>query len=147
MSQIKSIFANTSWLSVSQTITSFCAFLWTIIIARYLGVSDYGIVSFAISFTAISVIFMDLGMSTYTTREVAKHKDLLHKYVNNIFLFKIILAIFLFFVSLLILYLMKYPSTTILVTMIFTVEISIMSMTVFLNGVFQAFEKVKYQAF
>ena len=146
MSQIKSIFANTSWLSVSQTITSFCAFLWTIIIARYLGVSDYGIVSFAISFTAISVIFMDLGMSTYTTREVAKHKELLHKYVNNIFLFKIILAIFLFFVSLLILYLMKYPSTTILVTMIFTVEISIMSMTVFLNGVFQAFEKVKYQA-
>ncbi|MBQ2961453.1 flippase [Methanobrevibacter sp.] len=146
MNQIKSIFANTSWLTISQTITSFCAFLWTIIIARYLGVSDYGVVSFAISFTALSVIFMDLGMSTYATREISKHKDLLHKYVNNIFYFKIILAIILFFISLFILYLMNYPTTTILVTMIFTVEISIMSMTVFLNGVFQAFEKVKYQA-
>ncbi|MBO7715989.1 MAG: flippase [Methanobrevibacter sp.] len=146
MNQIKSIFANTSWLTISQTVTSFCAFLWTIIIARYLGVSDYGIVSFAISFTAISVIFMDLGMSTYATREIAKHKEVLYKYMNNIFLFKIILAILLFFLSLLILYLMNYPARTILVTMIFTVEISVMSLTVFLNGVFQAFEKVKYQA-
>ena len=42
-------------------------------------------VSFAISFTAISVIFMDLGMSTYATREIAKHKEVLYKYMNNIF--------------------------------------------------------------
>ena len=146
MSQIKSIFANTSWLTISQIVTSICAFLWTIIIARYLGVSDYGIVSFAISFITLIAIVMDLGMSTYITREIAKHKDLLGKYFNNIFPFKLILAIFLFILSALILVLMGYSDLTIIVTMIFTVELVVMSMTGFLNGVFQAVEKVKYQA-
>ena len=63
MSQIKAIFKNTSWLSISQVLTSVCAFLWTILIARYLGVTDYGIVSFAISFTGLIGIVMDLGKS------------------------------------------------------------------------------------
>lgn len=146
MNQIKSIFKNTSWLSASQIITSICAFLWTILIARYLGVSDYGIVSFAISFTGLIVIFMDLGMSTYITRELAKHKELLGKYVNNIFFFKIILSVFLFFISWIILVLLGSPTLTIIVTLIFTLEMIAISMTGFLNGVFQAFEELKYQS-
>ncbi len=137
---------NTSWLSVSQVITSICAFLWTILIARYLGVSDYGIVSFAISFTGLVVIFMDLGMSTYITRELAKHKEMVSKYVNNIFFFKIFLSIILFFISGLILVLLGSPTLTIIVTLIFTIEMIAISMTNFLNGIFQAFEQVKYQA-
>ena len=137
MNQIKSIFKNTSWLSISQIITSICAFLWTIIIARYLGVSDYGIVSFAISFTSLIGIIMDLGISTYITREIAKHKKLVNKYFNNIFLFKLILAALLFFISGLLLYLLGYPQLTIVVTLIFTIELIFMSMLSFLNGVFQ----------
>lgn len=146
MNQIKSIFKNTSWLSISQIITSICAFLWTIIIARYLGVSDYGIVSFAISFTGLLGIIMDLGMSTYLTREIAKNKNKLQKYFNNIFLFKLILAIFLFFISVFVLYILGYPHLTIVVTLIFTIELIFMSMVGFFNGIFQAFENVKYQA-
>ena len=146
MNQIKSIFKNTSWLTISQIITSICAFLWTIIIARYLGVSDYGIVSFAISFTGLLGIIMDLGISAYITREIAKHKNLVEKYFNNIFIFKFILAVFLFFISGLVLYILGYSHLVIIVTLIFTIELIFMSMVVFLNGVFQAFEKVKYQA-
>ncbi len=146
MNQIKSIFKNTSWLSVSQVVTSIAAFLWTILIARYLGVSDYGIVSFAISFTTLVSIIMDLGMSTYITREISKHKNLLAKYMNNIFLFKFLLAFALFIISGIILYGLRYSHLTILVTLIFIIEMVFMSMTGFLNGVFQAFEKVKYQS-
>ena len=146
MNQIQSLFKNTSWLSVSQIIASICAFLWTIIIARYLGVSDYGIVSFAISFTTLIGILMDLGISTYIVRELAKNKSLITKYFNNIFLFKVILAIGLFFLSGIILILFGYSNLKILVTMIFTVELIVMSLTGFLIGVFQSIEKVKYQA-
>lgn len=146
MNQIKSIFKNTSWLTVSQVITSVCAFLWTIIIARYLGVSDYGIVSFAVSFTGLLGILMDFGMSTYITREIAKNRASLEKYMNNIFLFKLILALILLIISSFLLYLMNYPFVTVVVTLIFTIELVFMSMTLFLNGIFQAFENVKYQA-
>ncbi|MBQ6138741.1 MAG: flippase [Methanobrevibacter sp.] len=146
MNQVKSIFMNISWLSMSQVITSICAFLWTIIIARYLGVTDYGIVSFAVSFNALLGIVMDLGMNTYITREIAKNRESLEKYVDNIFLFKLILAFVLFILGAIILYFMNYPFLTIVVTLIFTVELIFISMTNFLNGVFQAFENVKYQA-
>ena len=146
MNQVKSIFKNTSWLSISQIITSVCAFIWTIIIARYLGVSDYGIVSFAISFTGIIGIFMDIGMSTYITREIAKHKHLLSKYLSNVFLFKIMLAALLFLISGLILFSLGYNQLTIIVTLIFSIEMVFMTMVGLFNGIFQAFEKLKYQS-
>ena len=146
MNQVKSIFKNTSWLSISQIITSVCAFIWTIIIARYLGVSDYGIVSFAISFTGIIGIFMDIGMSTYITREIAKHKHLLSKYLSNVFLFKILLAALLFLISGLILFYLGYNQLTIIITLIFSIEMVFMTMVGLFNGIFQAFEKLKYQS-
>lgn len=40
MSRVRTVFANMSWLMFSQIITSVCAFVWTILTARYLGVSD-----------------------------------------------------------------------------------------------------------
>ena len=137
---------NTSWLSISQIITSICAFFWTILIARYLGVSDYGIVSFAISFTGLIVIFMDLGMSTYITREIAKHKELVNKYMSNIFLLKLILSIIFLIITVLILILLGYSRLTILVTLIFTFEMIVISLTGFISGIFQAFEELKYQS-
>lgn len=146
MNQVKSIFKNTSWLSVSQVITSICAFLWTIIIARYLGVSDYGIVSFAISFTSLLGIFMDLGISTYIIREIAKNKNMLSKFISNLFLLKILLAVVLFLLSAMILLLLGYSKLTILITLIFTIELIFISMLNLFNGIFQAFEELKYQA-
>lgn len=49
MSRIQTIFKNMSWLVISQIIASICAFVWTVLMARYLGVEQYGIVGFAIS--------------------------------------------------------------------------------------------------
>ena len=56
MSQVQTIFKNMSWLLISQIIASICGFIWTVLIARYLGVSDYGILGFAISLTGILAI-------------------------------------------------------------------------------------------
>lgn len=146
MNQVKSIFKNTSWMTVSQAVTSLCAFIWTIIIARYLGVSDYGVVSFAISFTSLTIVIMDLGMSIYTTRELSRDKNQLSRYVNNVVPFKVLLSIILFLVTWVILYLMGYNVLTIEVTLIFTIEMFFMSMVNLFNGVFQAFEELKYQS-
>jgi len=146
MSQIKDIFKNTSWMTVSQIITSIFGFVWTIIIARYLGVSDYGILSFAISFSTLINIIMDLGISTYATRELSRDRSLLSKFTNNVIPLKLILAIFLFLISWLILSLMNYNHLTIIVSLIMTIEIVLLSMTQYINAVYQAFEKLKYQA-
>lgn len=146
MNQVKSIFKNTGWMTISQGITSICAFLWTILIARYLGVSDYGIVSFAISFTGLLSIVMDIGISVYATRELARDRNQLNKFVGNIVPLKLLLAIVSFLVILGMLYILGYDTLTIIVTLIFAIEYIIMSFTNFLSGIFQAFEELKYQA-
>ena len=81
MSQIQTLFKNVSWVTVSKVITNICAFLWTILIARYLGVSDYGTLSFVISFTVL------IGMGTdrvYIVDQEDEIRDVNKGYVKKI---------------------------------------------------------------
>lgn len=146
MSKIRVVFKNISWLTISQVINSVCAFFWTIVIANYLGVEKYGIISFATSFIGIAIIFIDFGMTTYVTREVARDKKRLEEYVGLVIPVKIILSISVFFLSTLILFFCGCTKTTILITMIYLFEMVLISFTQFINGIFQAYEDLKYQA-
>ena len=146
MSEVKNLFKNSSWMMISQVITSICAFVWTILIARYLGASDFGIMSFAISFSAIINIFLDLGISTYATRDISRNNELASDYLGKLIPLKILLTIIVLFISLIILTLMNKSYLTTTITLIFVLEVAFMSLSGLLQGVFQAFGKTKYQA-
>ena len=143
MSEIQTLFKNISWVTTSQVIVNICAFLWTIAIARYLGVNDYGILSFAISFTVLLGMGTDIGMSTFTTREISKDKSITHKFINNVIPFKILLSICLFIATALILILLGYNKLTIEVALIISIETIFICMIKFIGGVFQAYENQK----
>lgn len=146
MSQIKTLFKNVSWVTLSQVIVNLCAFFWTIAIARYLGVNEYGILSFAISFTVLLGMGTDIGMSTYTTRELSRDKSKVKKFINNIIPFKIILSILVFIFTALILYLLGYSYLAIEVALLISIETIFICMIKFMNGVFQAYENLKYNS-
>ncbi len=146
MSKIKVVFKNISWLTVSQIITSVCAFFWTIVIANYLEVEKYGIISFSTSFIGIAIVLVDFGMTTYVTREVSRKQESLRDYANLIFGLKFILSLIVLILSLGALWMWGCSKTTILVTLIFLSEMIIMSFTQFICGIFQAYENLKYQA-
>lgn len=146
MSKITEVFKNTSWLLISQIITSVFGFVWIVLLARYLGVSDFGIMNFAISFTTIMSIFIDLGIITYTTRDLSRYPEMSQKYIGNAIPLKIILSIISFIATLLILSIMNYDLITIEVVLLFALHIIFQNMGYFFNGVFQAFGKMKYQA-
>ena len=146
MNQVQTIFKNFSWLMVSQIITSICAFVWTILIARYLGVSDYGIMSFAISLTGIAAILMDMGISTHIIRHVATDYDSSSKYLGNAIPLKLVFSIFTFILILIALILMKCDILTIQITLLFTIEQIFKSIIILFNGSLQAVEEGKYQA-
>ncbi len=145
MSQIKTIFQNMSWILVSQIIASICGFIWTIVIARYLGVHDYGILGFATSITGILSITIDFGISTHIVRHIATDYDSAPKYLGNAIPLKSIFAIFTAILTLIILLILKCDELTITVTLLFTLEMIIKSFVNLMNGGFQAFEKGKYQ--
>lgn len=143
MSDVKTLFKNVSWVTISQVVVNICAFFWTIAIARYLGVNDYGILSFAISFTVLLGMGTDIGMSAFATREISKDRSATNKFINNVIPFKIILSIVLFIVTALILILLGYDKLTIEVSLIISIETIFLCMLKFIAGVFQAHEDVK----
>nr|WP_292893704.1 flippase [Methanobrevibacter sp.] len=134
-----------SWLLVSQIIASVCGFIWTILMARYLGVERYGIFGFATSFTAILVIIVDLGISTHIVRHIATDYDSAPKYLGNAIPLKVLFSIACTIITLIALIIMNVNELVIKVTLLFTLEMIIKSYVNLFNGSFQAFEEGKYQ--
>ena len=145
MSQIKTIFKNMSWLLISQIIASICGFIWTILIARYLGVSEYGVLGFALSFTGLLAITADFGISTHIVRDIATDNNIAAKYIGNAIPLKTIFSIGTLILAFFILLLLKTDELTLTVTLLFIIEMIIKSIIGLLNGTFQAFEEGKYQ--
>lgn len=146
MSQVRTIFKNMSWLFLSQIIASVCGFIWTITIARYLGVNDYGVLGFAISFTGILTVLNDLGVGTHIIRHIATDYDSTKEYLGNAIPLKSLFSTLNFGISLIILILMKCDPITIEITLLFTIESIIKSFFSLFSSTFQAFEEGKYQA-
>lgn len=145
MSQVQTIFKNISWLMISQIIASICGFIWTIVIARYLGVNDYGILGFATSLTGILAFTLDWGISTHIVRHISTNYDSAPKYLGNAFPLKGLFSCSAMFITLIILIIMKSDELTITITLLFLIELIIRSMMGLLQGAFQAFEQGKYQ--
>lgn len=146
MSEVKNIFKNTSWMMISQIVTGLCGFIWTIITARYLGSNYFGIMSFAISFAGIIVILMDLGVSTYATRDLSRKNELASEYLGKLIPLKTFLSLLTLVITPIILILMGKNNLTIIVTFIFVLEYALISMSSLYQGGFQAFGKIEYHA-
>ena len=146
MNTIQRITKNIGLLSGSQIIGYLLAFFYTIFLARYLGAEGYGTLSFAIAFTAILGILADLGLSTLTVRNVAKDKSLTNKYIENITLLKLILAVLTFGIIAIIINLLNYPHQTINVVYLIGISVILSSFSQMFFSVFQAHEKMEYQS-
>lgn len=100
--KINNIAKNTSYLTIALIIQKFLSFFYFVILARSLGPESLGKYYFAISFTTIFAIFIDLGLVNYLTRETAKTGERSTKLLSNILGLKTItsilsfLAVFLF---------------------------------------------------
>lgn len=145
MSKIQRIFKNMSWLLISQIIASVCGFVWTILLARYLGVNNYGILGFAVSITGILGIIDDMGIGTHIVRHISTDYGSSPKYLGNAIPLKIIFASIKLILTFIILVLLKINEFTIFITLLFSFEMIFKSFINTFNGVFQAFENGKYQ--
>jgi O-antigen/teichoic acid export membrane protein len=61
-----------------------------------LGNAGYGLYSSLLNFTIIFNFLLDLGITNFNNRELARHNNLIGKYLSNIFILKIIFALIYF---------------------------------------------------
>ncbi|MBQ6098534.1 MAG: flippase [Methanobrevibacter sp.] len=146
VSKVRTIFANVSWLMVSQIITSACAFVWTILMARYLGPSDYGIFGTAVSFSVLFIALADFGVTAFIVRAISTDIEKEDIYLNNAISLKLFLSIFYLIVVFLASIIIGWDNYVIIFCMLYAFESLIKSFENVIFSSFQSHEQMKYQA-
>ena len=146
MNTVQTIAKNTGALAISQVITSILGFVLLIYIARYLGEVGFGKYSFAVSFTALFIIFADLGISNLIIRELARNKNLTNEYLTNVSVIKLLLSFLAFGFIALTINLMDYPRNTTYAVYLFGIYMILTSFALTFQSVFQAYERMEYTA-
>lgn len=146
MNAIQKITKNISTLFIAQIFSYIIGFIYTIYLVRYLGVGNYGILSFALALTSILGIIPDFGLNILMTREIAKEKSLTIKYVNNVFSIKLLLISILVLLTFLILSLSEYSPQIIYVIYFMVIFMIFNTFSIFYSWLFQSYEKLQYQS-
>lgn len=146
MSTIRRIAKNTSLLVFAQLLNFVFGVIFLIYTARYLGVSGYGILSFALAYTGIFSIFTDLGLNNLLVRELARDNSLTIKFVRNFSSIKIILVLITIIIIILSINLLNYPKNVIYVVYIISLYLLFSTFSQMFYSIFQAYEKMEYQA-
>lgn len=144
MSSARKIAKNTSIYFLTNSLSLVIVFFTTMYTARYLGADGYGILSLALALSGIFALIADLGISTLTTREVAKNKSLTVKFVGNALVLKSVLAIIAIAITFLIANLGNYPPEAVITIYIISLSILVGVFPRIFSSIFQAYEKMEY---
>lgn len=98
----KKIFLNASYLFVGNVLVRLVSALAAILVARYLGVEDYGLLGVALAFATVVGYFTDLGLTHTLIREATRPKAVINTLMSSFFRARLTLAGFVTIFSLII---------------------------------------------
>lgn len=81
--------SNTSWLLFGRILTLVISFLVTIYVARYLGPTNYGTLSYAVGFIGFFSFLANLGIDQILYRELIKHPEKERELLGSSFFLKL----------------------------------------------------------
>ncbi len=85
---------NTSWILIEKLSRILSGILVGILVARYLGPEQFGMISYALNVVAIFAVFSTLGLDSIVIRELITRKNLQHSILGTAFGLRLIGAIF-----------------------------------------------------
>ncbi len=145
MSTIQRLVKNTAVLAVAQVIGYVFSFIYVLYLARYLGPDQFGVLSFALAFTAFFQVFADFGLQTLLVREIARKRDQIGTCVVNIGLVKLVMAVITFLAMVAVINLMGYPVESTRVVYLLGLAAVINALGQLFIAIFQATEYMEIQ--
>jgi O-antigen/teichoic acid export membrane protein len=146
MSTVQRIAKNTTLLLLSNVAGFILGFFFTMYVARYLAAEGFGVLSFALAFTAIFGVLTDIGLQTLMIREISRDKTLARKYLSNIAVLKIFLSIITFGLLALTVNLLHYPGDTVRVIYLIGLSMIPGALSTMFYGLFRAYERMEFEA-
>jgi O-antigen/teichoic acid export membrane protein len=141
-----SVAKNTTYYTLALILQKILAFVYFSLIARFLGVEDTGKYTFALSFTTLFAIFIDLGLGPVLTREIAKAKNKSRQYLSNILALKIPLSVLTYLIVIGMIHILAYPEITRQLVYISGIIMFIDSFSLTFWSVMRGHQKLKYES-
>ncbi|MFA7244866.1 MAG: flippase [Candidatus Magasanikbacteria bacterium] len=134
------------FMTMASVLQKVISFVYFAIVARQLGAESTGKYFFALSFTTIFVVFVDLGFSNILIREGAKLKDKIQEYFSNILFIKLFLGFVSFLAVVVVINLMGYELETKQLVYISAITMLFDSLHLTLYGTLRAFGNLFYES-
>lgn len=144
--KITNIAKNTSYFTLALILQKIISFTYFIMIARTIGPEDLGKYYFAISFTSIFGIFIDIGQSSILTRETAKRPEAAEKIFSSVFLMKLPLSLLAALAVFCIMNFSSYPQITRHLVYLSALCMALDSFTLTFFAVMRGFHNLKYES-
>ncbi|MEI7497759.1 MAG: flippase [Candidatus Falkowbacteria bacterium] len=144
--KISNIAKNTSYYTLALIIQKVISFTYFVIIARALGPEDLGKYYFAISFTTVFGILIDLGLANVLTREVAKRPHDAGQLLSANLQLKLPLALLTTAIVYFGINILGYPTETIYLVYISTASMILDSFTLTFFAVSRGFHNLSFES-
>ncbi len=138
---------NVRSMTVASVGQKICAFVYFTILARYLGPEDVGKYVFTLSFAAIFVILIDLGLTSVLIREGARHKERLQKYISTIIYVKVPLGVLAYILMLGSVVFLGYSRQVVTMVGVAGITMFFDSLHMTLFGALRAHGDLRYEAY
>jgi len=145
MNSGKRILLNTVSLLAGNIVTNIAGFAAIVYLARVLQPENFGKLNFAIAFVAYFILIANMGLPLFGTREIARAKDKIKEYLENICSLRLSLAFIGFLILLGITFLIDKPAETKYLILLYGLEM--IPSALIIDWVFQAVERMGYISF
>lgn len=145
-SAYKIIFKNAAVLMIGRLISRIMQFLLLIYAARQLGVTHFGIFSFAYVYVRIFDRFMDMGISKFTIQQVSRETKLASRYLGANLITKVILVVLGYALMIGTAFIVSKDALTITALAILALTNIFDNFSKSFNAMFRAHEEMRYQA-
>jgi O-antigen/teichoic acid export membrane protein len=137
---------NTAYLALADVAGKVMVFFFYVLAARHLGVERYGVLSFALAFTAMLGVLTDLGLGTIATREIARDPGQARSQVNDALTMRLVASVITIAVICVLVNLLGYPATTVRIVYICSVCVLTNALSSLFCSIFQGFERMELLA-
>lgn len=137
---------NTALMTVASVGQKIISFAYFTLIARMIGVESTGQYFFALSFTTVFVVFVDLGFTQVLIRELSKTKQKIQQFFSSILTVKIIFGILTYIALFISINLLGYETEVKQLVYLSGITMLFDSLHLTLYGVIRALGDLRYEA-
>ena len=142
----QTIAKNTAYMTVASIGQKILSFVYFTLIARQIGAEGTGKYFFALSFTTLFVVLVDLGLNNVLIREASRLKEKIQQYFSNVIFVKIFLSILTYIAAVVTINLMGYPIETKHLVYLSAITMLFDSLHLSIYGILRALGNLKYEA-